>query len=216
MMMEDERMAAFIQSLAKGSPPFLEELEQNARENNVPVIRSEMQNLLRFLLTAFRPMHILEVGTAVGYSALFMCEYAPEGCRITTIEKYEKRIPEALANFKKYNRAEQITLLKGDAADILGQLDGTYDMIFMDAAKGQYIHFLPDSLRLLKNGGLLVTDNCLQEGEILESRFAVTRRNRTIHARMREYLYEITHHPLLETCILPIGDGVALSAKKQT
>ena len=94
-------------------------------------------------------------------------------------------------------------------------LEGVYDFIFMDAAKGQYIHFLPDILRLLPEGGLLVSDNVLQDGDVLESRYAVPRRNRTIHARMREYLYELTHHPQLETCILPVGDGVTLSVKKQ-
>ena len=103
--------------------------------------------------------------------------------------------------------------MEGDATEILKELDGTYDVIFMDAAKGQYINFLPDILRLLSPGGLLISDNVLQDGDIIESRFAVTRRNRTIHARMREYLYELKHHPELETVILPVGDGVTLSTK---
>ena len=104
--------------------------------------------------------------------------------------------------------------MEGDAADILAQLDGTYDLIFMDAAKGQYIHFMPDIMRLLEPGGLLVSDNVLQDGDVIESRFAVTRRNRTIHSRMREYLFELTHHEQLETCILPVGDGITLSVKR--
>lgn len=172
-----------------------------------------MQSLLKFLLAFSKPKKILEVGTAIGFSALLMSEYGPEDCHITTIEKYEKRIPVAKENFRRGGAENRITLLEGDATDILKELDDTYDMIFMDAAKGQYIHFLPDILRLLAPGGLLVSDNVLQDGDIIESRFAVTRRNRTIHARMRDYLYELKHHPDLETVILPVGDGVTLSVK---
>jgi len=172
-----------------------------------------MQSLLKFLLKFTKPKSILEVGTAIGFSALLMSEYAPGDCHITTIEKYEKRIPIAKENFRKAGREDRITLLEGDATEILRE--GTYDVIFMDAAKGQYIHFLPDILRLLAPGGLLISDNVLQDGDIIESRFAVTRRNRTIHARMREYLYELKHHPELETVILPVGDGVTLSTKKE-
>ncbi|MGN1147776.1 MAG: O-methyltransferase [Lachnospiraceae bacterium] len=213
-MITDERLIAFINSFDKGNTPFLNEIEQEAKADEVPIIRPQTQSLIRFLMAAHRPGQILEVGTAVGFSALLMSEYAPEGCHITTIEKYEKRIPVARANFKKAGKEDSITLLEGDAADILKELTGPYDFIFMDAAKGQYIHFMPDAIRLLKKGGLLVSDNVLQDGDVLESRFAVTRRNRTIHARMREYLYEITHHPDLETVILPVGDGVAISVKK--
>lgn len=212
-MITDERMVAFINSFDKGNTPFLNEIEQQAKADGVPVIRPQTQSLLRFLLAQHRPSKILEVGTAVGFSALFMSEYAPAGCHITTIEKYEKRIPVAKRNFERAGKEDAITLLKGDAADILKQLDDMYDFIFMDAAKGQYIHFLPDVLRLLSTGGLLVSDNVLQDGDVLESRFAVTRRNRTIHSRMREYLYELTHREELETVILQAGDGMALSVK---
>ena len=159
-------------------------------------------------------MKILEVGTAIGFSALLMSEYAPQGCHITTIEKYEKRIPLAKENFKKAGKEDRITLLEGDAVEILADMQETFDFIFMDAAKGQYIHFLPDILRLLEPGGLLVSDNILQDGDIVESKYAVTRRNRTIHNRMREYLYALTHHEELETVILPVADGVTLSTKK--
>ena len=213
-MIVDERMVAFINSFDKGNTPFLDELEKYAKETDVPIIRKEMQTFLRFLLSFSRPMKILEVGTAIGFSALLMSEYAPGGCQITTIEKYEKRIPIARENFRKAGKADCITLLEGDAADILAQQDGTYDLIFMDAAKGQYIHFMPDIMRLLAPGGLLVSDNVLQDGDVIESRFAVTRRNRTIHSRMREYLFELTHHEQLETCILPVGDGITLSVKR--
>ena len=214
-MIIDERMSAFIDSLDKGNTPFLDEIEKYAKEMQVPVIRKQVQSLLKFLLEFSKPKRILEVGTAIGFSALLMSEYAPEDCHITTIEKYDKRIPVAKENFKRAKAEDRITLLEGDAAEILKELEGSFDLIFMDAAKGQYINFLPDILRLMAAGGLLVSDNVLQDGDIIESRFAVTRRNRTIHARMREYLYELKHHPKLETVILPAGDGVTLSVKKQ-
>lgn len=213
-MIVDERMSAFIDSLDTGNTPFLNEIEREAKETNVPIIRTQMQSLMKFLLAVHKPESILEVGCAIGFSALLMSEYAPVGCKITTIEKYEKRIPIARENFKRAGREDCITLLEGDAADILKELTGTYDLIFMDAAKGQYIHFLPNILRLMPEGGLLVSDNVLQDGDIIESRFAVTRRNRTIHSRMRDYLYELKHHPQLETVILPVGDGVTVSIKK--
>ena len=180
----------------------------------MPIIRTQTQGLIKFLLAVRKPMSILEVGCAIGFSALLMSEYAPEGCRITTIENYEKRIPIARENFRRAGREGEITLLCGDAADILKDLTGSYDLIFMDAAKGQYINFLPDVVRLLGKGGILLSDNVLQDGEVIESRFAVTRRNRTIHSRMREYLYEVKHHEQLESVILPVGDGVTVSVKK--
>ncbi len=214
-MIIDERMIAFIQSLDKGNTPFLTELEEEAIRTDVPIIRPAMQSLMRFLLKLHKPMKILEVGTAIGFSAILMAEYGPKDCHITTIEKYEKRIPLAKANFEASGYADKITLLEGDATDILKSLTDTYDMIFMDAAKGQYIHFMPDVMRLLAPGGLLVSDNVMQDGEILESRFAVTRRNRTIHTRMREYLFALTHDDALETVVLPVGDGVTLSIKKE-
>lgn len=214
-MIMDERTTAFINSLEQDIPPILNEIEKEAEKSDVPIIRTQTQGLIRLLLAMKKPMSILEVGCAVGFSALFMSEYAPEGCRITTIEKYEKRIPVAKENFKRAGKEDAITLLEGDAADWLKKLDGTYDFIFMDAAKGQYIHFLPDVLRLMPEGGILLSDNVLQDGDIIQSRYAVTRRNRTIHARMREYLYELKHHPQLETVILPIGDGVTVSVKRQ-
>lgn len=212
-MIVDERMVSFINSLDAGNPAYLNELEEYARATDVPIVRTEMQSFLRFLMKMKQPMHILEVGTAIGFSALLMSEYAPQGCKITTIEKYEKRIPLAKENFKKAGKEAVITLLEGDALEILPILTQQYDFIFMDAAKGQYIHFLPDIMRLLAPGGLLVSDNVLQDGDVLESRFAVTRRNRTIHGRMRDYLYTLKHTEGLTTAIIPLGDGVALSVK---
>ena len=214
MITGDERLNAFIDSLDTGNTPFLNGIEKEAKETNVPIIRTQVQSLLKLLLAMRKPATILEVGCAIGFSALLMSEYGPEDCHITTIEKYEKRIPVARENFRRAGKEERITLLEGDAAEILQKMTGAYDMIFMDAAKGQYIHFLPDVLRLLAPGGILLSDNVLQDGNILESRFAVTRRNRTIHSRMREYLYELKLHPQLETVILPVGDGVTLSVKR--
>ncbi len=212
-MIEQDRMTAFINSLDRGNAPFLDELEKKAKEDEVPIIRKDTQALLKFLMDFHRPKNILEVGCAVGFSALLMGHYSAEDTRITTIEKYEKRIPVARENFAKYDRGNKITLLEGDALEILKTLSPGYDFIFMDAAKGQYINFLPDCLRILDKGGLLVSDNVLQDGDVIESRFAVTRRDRTIHARMREYLYELKHNDQLNTVILTVGDGMTLSVK---
>lgn len=212
-MIVDERIVTFINSMETENSEVLEAIEQEALETYVPIIRKEMQSFLKVLLMIKKPMRILEVGTAVGFSALFMSEYAPKGCEITTIEKYEKRIPLARRNFERAGKENQITLVEGDALSVLKDLAGTYDFIFMDAAKAQYIYYMPEVLRLLEPGGLLVSDNVLQDGEIIESRFAVERRNRTIHARMREYLYNLKHEESLVTSILPLGDGVAVSTK---
>lgn len=213
-MITDERITTFINSFDSGNTPFLNELEKHALETNVPVIRPQMQSLLKLLLAIKQPKNILEVGTAIGFSALLMSEYGPGNLKITTIEKYEKRIFAARENFKKAGKEDSITLLEGDALEILKELNGVYDMIFMDAAKGQYIHFLPDILRLMPQGGLLISDNVLQDGDVLESRYAVTRRNRTIHTRMRDYLYELKHNVNLQTDILPVGDGVTISVRR--
>lgn len=214
-MIVDERLAAYINSLDTGNTALLDEIEREALADHVPIIRKETQSLLKLLLAIKKPMRILEVGTAVGFSALLMAEYAPKDVHITTIENYEKRIPIARANFERAGREEQITLLFGDAAEVLKELEESFDLIFMDAAKGQYIYFLPEILRLLAEDGMLVSDNVLQDGDILESRFAVTRRDRTIHKRMREYLYQLTHHADLVTGVLPVGDGVTVSTKRE-
>ena len=212
-MIVDERIITFINSLDTKNSEILEQIETEARTADVPIIRREMQSLLKVLLLLKKPARVLEV--AVGFSALLMSEYVPEESRITTIENYEKRIPVARENFRRAGKEDQITLIEGDAAEVLKTLDGPYDFIFMDAAKGQYIHYLPDILRLLPPGGCLVSDNVMQDGDVIESRFAVERRNRTIHARMREYLYELKHNDALTTSIIPLGDGVAVSIKQE-
>ncbi len=213
-MIKRERLNTYINSLDSENPAFLMELEEEAQRNYVPVIRTETRNLLKLLLAMNRPKRILEVGTAVGFSALLMEYFNPADCKITTIENYQKRIPIAQENFRKAGKCQVIELLEGDAAQVLKTLTEPYDFIFMDAAKGQYIHFLKDVMRLLEPGGVLVSDNVLQEGDIIESRFAVTRRNRTIHKRMRDYLYELTHMEELTTSVLPVGDGVTVSVRR--
>lgn len=213
-MIVDERLVTYINSLDTGNTAMLDQIEREATADYVPIIRKEMQSFLKFLLAMKKPARILEVGTAVGFSAILMAEYDPVPCQIITIENYEKRIPIARENFKRSGKEAQITLLEGDAAEVLKTLEGPYDFIFMDAAKGQYIHFLPEILRLLARDGVLVSDNVLQDGDVIESRFAVTRRNRTIHKRMREYLYTLTHSEELVTAVLPVGDGITLSTRR--
>lgn len=214
-MIIQERMSVYINSLDTGNGPFLDELERRALADDVPIIRQDMESFLKVLLALHQPKRILEVGTAVGFSALLMAANTPEDCTITTIEKYEKRIPVAKANFAASGMEHRITFLEGDAMDVMKSLDEAYDMIFMDAAKGQYIHFLPEALRLLKTGGLLISDNVLQDGDIIESHYAVERRNRTIYKRMREYLYVLKHTEGLMTSIVPVGDGAALTVKQR-
>lgn len=214
-MIVNNRVTDYINSLEKSRGPLLTEIGSSARKEGVPVIREETAALLISLVAAKRPKAILEVGTAVGYSTLLMAGAMPDECRITTIEKYEKRIPEALSNFERAGEMKRITLLPGDAGEILKTLAGPYDFIFMDAAKGQYPVWLPEIMRLMVPGSMLVSDNVLQDGDIIESRYAVERRNRTIHGRMREYLYDLKHTDCLATSIIPIGDGVALSVLKE-
>lgn len=212
-MIVDERFVTYINSLDKGNTEFLNQLEQQALQDHVPIIRREMQSLLKVLIAIKQPKRILEVGTAVGFSSILMGEYGRKDSQIITIENYEKRIPIARENIKKAGMEEKIHLIEGDALEVMKELEPSFDFIFMDAAKGQYINFFPECLRLLSDGGVLVSDNVLQDGDIIESRYAVCRRNRTIHSRMREYLYTLKNHPQLSTAILPLGDGVTISTK---
>ena len=214
-MINNDRTTTYIHSLEGPESPLLEQIEKEAMDTYVPIIRKETQSFLKVVLMMKQPSRILEIGAAVGFSAILMSEYMPKDGRITTIEKYEKRIPIARENFRRAGKEGQITLMEGDALEVMRTLDDPYDLIFMDAAKGQYIHYLPEAVRLLSDGGVLISDNVLQDGDVIESRFAVERRNRTIHSRMREYLYELKHHGQLTTSILPLGDGVAISVKKE-
>lgn len=234
-MIVDENIVAYINSLEIDLPEYLNQLERKALDEEVPIIRKEAQTLLRFFLQMKRPKQILEVGAAVGFSSSFMSEYMPENCRITTIEKVEMRLTEAKKNLSQARRASDITLMMGEALDALKLLNGgspeskvdlffpgdqvislpnQFDFIFMDAAKAQYMNFLPEIMKLLAPDGLFITDNVLQEGSIARSKYSITRRDRTIHVRIREYLYALTHMEELETMILPVGDGMAISLRR--
>lgn len=213
-MIVNDRIVSYIHSLETSNSEILEKIEKSAIADNVPIIRKEMESFLRVMLTVKQPLNVLELGCAVGYSAILMSEYLPEGGHITTIENYEKRIIQAKENIKEANAEGKITLLEGDAMERMAELtSGSFDFVFMDAAKAQYINFLPEVLRLMKPGAILISDNVLQDGDIIESRYGIVRRNRTIHSRMREYMYEVKHMEGLETTIVPIGDGITMSIK---
>lgn len=216
-MIVEPRLVEYLNSLETELPEHLAKLEADAIANEVPIIRKEAQSLLRFLLELKQPKNILEVGTAIGFSASLLCEYMPKDCKLTTIEKVPMRIVEAEKNLKKLKRREDVTFLTGDAKEILKQLreqENQYDFVFLDAAKAQYMSFLEQILPMLPKGGLLVTDNVLQEGSIVESKYSIMRRDRTIHMRMREYLYQLKHTEALTTSIVAVGDGMALSVRQ--
>lgn len=217
-MIYSDRLRVFLQSLdmpdTEGMYPF-GKLRREAAEDGVPIIRPEMEGFLRVLLELKKPERILEVGAATGYSVMRMASFTDPGVQLTTIENYEPRIRQARSNIAQSPWADRIFLIEGDASDVLGTLqEDAYDFVFMDAAKAQYIHFLPQVLRVLRCGGLLVSDNVLQDGVILESRYAVERRDRTIHRRMREYLQVLSRTAGLATSVVPIGDGAAVTIKK--
>ncbi len=213
-MITDDRITSYLHSLAADDSEICMRIEQEAINDNVPIIRKEMGCFLKTVLAMKKPKRILEIGTAVGYSSILMSENIDEDATITTIENYDKRIPIARANIKRAGKEKVITLIEGDAGNVLKELTGEYDFIFMDAAKAQYIVILPEVLRLLAKDGILITDNVLQEGDLVQSRYAVVRRDRTIHSRMREYLYAVTHSEQLTTSVIPLGDGITFSVKK--
>ena len=216
-MITDERTAAFIDTLAGMNTPDLAELEKKAADAGIPIIRRPAQSLLKFILADIEPERILEIGTATAFSAIFMATYGRD-VLIDTIENYKPRIEAAKQNIKDAGLEERINLIEGDALEIIEALakeQKSYDMIFIDAAKAQYLNYLPVCKGMLRDGGILVSDNVLFDGDIVQSRFAVRRRDRTIHARMREYLRALTEDEELVTVILPIGDGMTLSVKKQ-
>ena len=216
-MVEHERFESFLESIPDRLPEHIIRLEIDNIRENIPIIRKGSQRIIRFMLEMKKPVDILEVGTATGFSAIFMLEFLSKNAKITTIEKMEERVAKAEENFKKFDKNKQITFIKGDATDILTQLVSkghTYDFIFMDAAKGQYINFFADVKKLLKCGGMLITDNMLQEGRLLDSRYTVVRRDRTIHSRMREYVNVLLTDKEFETMLLESGDGMAVSIKK--
>lgn len=215
-MVLDERLYTYIDSLDAGEGEFLEQLRADAEKRGVPIIRRQAQKLLAVLLEMKRPEKILEVGTAIGYSSLFMAQVLP-GTIITTIELSEERAGEARRHIREAGKERQIHVLCGDSAKLLPELSGqgkTYDFLFLDAAKGQYIRLLPVLKQLLVSGGVLVTDNVLQDGTIIDSRFLIERRDRTIHERVRDYNWAVMHDNELTSCLLATGDGMTVSVKK--
>lgn len=213
-MIVNERIVTYLHSLEKSNGELCDEIERFAHETDVPIIRKEMESFLKVMITMKAPANILEIGTAIGYSAILMAKAMPEASRITTIENYEKRIPIARNNIEKAGFSDRITLIEGDALKVLPELAEIYDFVFMDAAKGQYMNYLEMIIKKVAPGGVIICDNVLQEGDIVKSRYGIERRNRTIHGRMREYLYELKNRDDLETTIVPIGDGITVSVRK--
>lgn len=211
-----EYIRAYLYSMEENNNEGVKAMNSYAKDNKIPIIKFEVKSFLEFFLAFSKPKKILEIGTAIGYSAIVISESLKDQVEITTIEKNKAMIEVARKNFRKYDKTN-IKVVEGDANDVLKELNkDQYDMIFMDAAKGQYMSFLPYCIDLLKEGGVLITDNVLQDGFIAKSRWSVPRRQRTIHKRMRQYLGAIKKHPQLKTTILPIADGMALSYKSNT
>ena len=217
------RTEDYLLSLEREEDSLLFELREEAESGRVPIIRRETESFLRTLTALKKPSKILEIGTAIGYSSIVMEKASGGMSHIITVESYEKRVPEALKNIRRAGYSGRISLLFSDATEALKALlesgihvpsiGAGFDLVFMDAAKGQYINWLPMILELMNDGGLLICDNVLQDLTVMESRFTVERRDRTIHERMREFLHEIKHTDRLESAVLPVGDGVSLSVK---
>ncbi len=202
----------YIRGLIPEKTGSLKTMEDYAEENHVPIIHPEVGQFLRVIIKSHKVKRILEVGCAIGYSSCLMAQAAGEDCQITTIERDEEMYEKAVANITAMGLDRNITVLKGDAMELLATIQGEYDMIFLDAAKGHYDHFLPDCMRVLKKGGIIIGDNVLFRG-MVASRELVIRRKITIVKRMRKYLQHISNMKQLETVVLPIGDGVAFSCK---
>ena len=216
-MEEYNRVSSFIQAFLRENNSLLEEIREEAQKDAVPIIRDETAALLRVCLEINKPKSILELGTAVGYSALLMLDCLHGDTSLTTVENFPERIRKAEENFQRSPYKERISLLEGDAGKVLKELvreERRFDFVFLDAAKAQYPIWLSDILFLLNDGGVLFCDNILQDGLLLESRFFLERRQRTIHKRMREFLALLKANSLLENSIVPIGDGVSISVKK--
>ncbi|MCM1286830.1 MAG: O-methyltransferase [Clostridium sp.] len=210
--LDEIRVSSYIKSLYRDDEGILGELYKKAVREGVPVIRTDTREFIKHELLIKKPMRLLEIGTAIGYSSLYMSLILPDGAKIETIELDEERYRQACENIRHMGKEAVISPIHGDAFDIIkGLKDNTYDMIFLDGPKGQYINYLPELIRIIKNEGVLISDNVLQEGELLESHFTVEKRNRTIHDKMREYLYKLTHEDGLHTAVIPVGDGLAVT-----
>lgn len=205
----------FLDELIPDRGEFLTELRRKSalEESYAPIVQKSTEQLIVTLLNLIKPKRVLEVGTAVGYSAILMADNLPEDSTIVTIERYKKHADIAVDNVFASGYEKKIKVIEGEAAEVLHWLDGSFDFIFLDAAKGQYIEFLPDILRLLKSGGVILSDNILYHG-MVEDEEKIERRKITIVKRLHMYLEEIMSNEVLTTSIIPIGDGVALSVKK--
>ncbi len=213
MSLVEDYLAEYIDNMQTDCDGELGELQKWAYEQGLPIIPKDVVKLLGFVLGLKKPKAILEIGMAVGFSASYMSQFLPEDGYIKTIDRYPLMIEMARENFKKFNLQDKITVLEGNANDILPTMDEQFDFVFMDAAKGQYITILPEVLRLTKVGGVIMADDILQEGRVAQDYFEIPRRQRTIHKRLNEFLQEITYNSKLRTSILTVGDGVALIEK---
>ena len=214
-LISNENLEDFILSLSRNTDNDFFELKEYAKVNDVPIIRDSTKNLIKLIINIKKPKEILEVGTAIAYSSLIMAS-VDKNIKITTIEDFARRQQEAEKNIKEYDKNNQITLIKDDATNFFNENKDKkelYDIVFLDAAKGQYINWLPFIKKLMKKDSILIADNIFKDGEILESKFAIKKRNRTIHKRMREYLNSIFNDDELKSFILNIEDGVAVSIK---
>lgn len=204
----------YLRTAQKALPGELGAIEREANEKGVPIIPHETVVFMQFLLGQLRPNEILEIGCAIGFSSSLMAEYVGETGHVTTIDRFDVMIEKAKQTYKRLGNEEKVTLLEGEAAEILGELKGPYDFIFMDSAKSKYIEFLPDCLRLLKKGGVLMVDDIFQGATILDAIEDVPRNRRTIHRKLKLFLETINNHPDLTTSLVPLGDGIALITKE--
>lgn len=206
-------MEQYLRKLIPSNIGILEELENFALENRVPIVQKETAKFLELMVTMNRPRRILELGTAIGYSAILMNLTMGGNCEITTIERDEKMIELARSNIEKYGLQSKITVIQGECLETLENLRDEYDMIFIDAGKGHYNHFLPHCLRLLKKQGVLIADNVLFRGMVASKELA-TRRKVTIIKRMKSYLELVSSNEELITSVIPMGDGISVTVRK--
>lgn len=211
--MDSGRVSDFIGDFLPSEEGLLREMREYAEADGIPIIRRETAAFLRSIVVMIRPHRILELGTAIGYSSIMMASIGEDIRVIDTIEDWEPRIPLAAKNIEKSGYADKIRLIQGDAIEVMRGMDEPYDMVFIDAAKGQYPDYLAEAMRLTCEGSVIIADNILQDGEIMESKYLVERRDRTIHKRMREFLDAVTSDDRLATSIIPIGDGITLSVR---
>ena len=190
----------------------LEKIKQKALEEHIPIIMDDTLEVIENYLKENKPQRILEIGTAVGYSAICFTEILAEDGQIDTIERDSERVKEAKENIKKAEVENKINIYEGDAVEILPTLKSKYDVIFIDAAKGKYPFFLKEALRMLNKNGIIFADNILYKGYVMSD--YNKHKQRTAVRNLREYIKEVNENPELETEILEVGDGLAISKKK--